>query len=123
MNGFIVLNNDLSNHNSRVSSRGQRVKQRYESPCRPPLYIKLGGSQSIGKSNTLTAPLGGGGRTLGCLEAVAEREGDHPPITLCILRITCYELGLDGIIGGIQEVLHPESKGEGTEAIVPLERE
>ena len=62
-------------------------------------------------------------RTLGCLEAVAEREGDHPPITLRILRITCYELGLDGVLGGVQEVLHPESKGEGTEAIVSLERE
>ena len=123
MNGFIVLYNDLSNHNTRVSSRGQRVKQRYESHCRPPLYIKLGGSPCVGKFNTLTAPLGGGGRTLGDLEAVAEREGDHPPITLRILRITCYELGLDGVIGGVQEVLHPESKGEGSEAIVSLERE
>lgn len=63
------------------------------------------------------------GRHYRRLIAVAQRECDHTPIALRILRIACYELRLDGVIGSIQQVLDTEPHREGTETISPLEGE
>ena len=63
------------------------------------------------------------GRHYRRLIAVAQRECDHTPIALRILRIACYELRLDGVIGSIQQVLYTEPHREGTETISPLKGE
>lgn len=63
------------------------------------------------------------GRHYRRLIAVAQRECDHTPIALRILRIACYELRLDGVIGCIQQVLYTEPHREGTETISPLKGE
>lgn len=63
------------------------------------------------------------GRHYRRLIAVAQRECDHTPIALRILRIACYELRLDGVIGSIQQVLDTEPHREGTETISPLKGE